>query len=92
MQTQKVHTYVKAMTLRDASDLEAIKQDVKKHMVVIVRVTPLAQKNIGELKKVVEELYSFAQSVEGDIARLGEERVVITPPGVKVWKGAYDMK
>jgi SepF-like predicted cell division protein (DUF552 family) len=60
--------------------------------VVIVRVTPLAQKNIDELKKVVEELYKFAQSIEGDIARLGEERIVITPPGVKVWKGAYDMK
>lgn len=91
MQTHKP-TYVKALTLRDPTDLDAIKQDVKKQMIVIVRVTPLAQKNIDELRDVVEELYKFAQSVEGDIARLGEERVVITPPGVRIWKGAYDMK
>jgi hypothetical protein len=92
MQEHKQPTYVKSITLRDPTDVDEIKHDVKKHNVVIVRVTPLAQKNIDELKKVVEELYKFAQSIEGDIARLGEERIVITPPGVKVWKGAYDMK
>lgn len=92
MQEHKQPTYVKSITLRDATDVDEIKRDVKKHNVIIVRVTPLAQKNIDELKKVVEELYKFAQSIEGDIARLGEERIVITPPGVKVWKGAYDMK
>jgi SepF-like predicted cell division protein (DUF552 family) len=27
------------------------------------------------------------QASGGDIARLGEERVVITPPNVKIWKG-----
>jgi hypothetical protein len=92
MQGHKQPTYVKSITLRDLTDIEEVKHDVKKHNVVIIRVTPLAQKSIDELKKAVEELYKFAQSIEGDIARLGEERIVITPPGVKVWKGAYDMK
>ncbi|MBI5133370.1 MAG: cell division protein SepF [Thaumarchaeota archaeon] len=92
MQEHKQPTYVKSITLRDLTDLDEVKRDVKKHNVVIIRVTPLAQKSIDELKKAVEELYKFAQSIEGDIARLGEERIVLTPPGVKVWKGAYDMK
>ena len=92
MQEHKQPTYVKSITLRDLTDLDEVKRDVKKHNVVIIRVTPLAQKSINELKKAVEELYKFAQSIEGDIARLGEERIVLTPPGVKVWKGAYDMK
>lgn len=92
MQENKQPTYVKSITLRDLTDLDEVKRDVKKHNVVIIRVTPLAQKSIDELKKAVEELYKFAQSIEGDIARLGEERIVLTPPGVKVWKGAYDMK
>ncbi|MEM2759722.1 MAG: cell division protein SepF [Nitrososphaerales archaeon] len=92
MQGHKQPTYVKSITLRDLTDLEEVKLDVKKHNVVILRVTPLAQKNIDELKRAVEDLYKFAQSIEGDIARLGEERIVLTPPGVKVWKGAYDMK
>lgn len=92
MQAQKTPVYLKALTLRDISDITAIKEDIKKHMILILRVTPLAQKDIEELRKVVEDLYSYAQSVGGDIARLGEERIVITPPGVKIWRGAYDLK
>jgi SepF-like predicted cell division protein (DUF552 family) len=92
MQTQKTPVYLKALTLRDISDIAAIKEDIKKHMILILRVTPLAQKDVEELRKVVEDLYSYVQSIGGDIARLGEERVVITPPGVKIWRGAYDLK
>jgi uncharacterized protein len=92
MQTQKTPVYLKALTLRDITDMTAIKEDIKKHMILILRVTPLAQKDVEELRKVVEELYSYCQDVGGDIARLGEERIVVTPPGVKIWRGAYDLK
>lgn len=92
MQTQKTPVYLKALTLRDVTDITAIKEDIKKHMILILRVTPLAQKDVEELRKVVEELYSYSQATGGDIARLGEERIVITPPGVKIWRGAYDLK
>ena len=92
MQTQKTPVYLKAISLRDISDISAIKEDVKNHMILIIRVTPLAQKDLEELRKVVEDLYSYTQSVGGDIARLGEERIVITPPGVKIWRCIYDLK
>jgi len=92
MQTQKTPVYLKAITLRDQSDIAAVKEDIKKHMILIIRVTPLAQKDLDELRKVVEDLYSYTQSAGGDIARLGEERIVITPPGVKIWRGIYDLK
>jgi SepF-like predicted cell division protein (DUF552 family) len=92
MQAQKTPVYLKAITLRDESDIIGIKEDIKKHMILIIRVTPLAQKDLEELRKVVEDLYSYTQSTGGDIARLGEERVVITPPGVKIWRSVYDLK
>ena len=92
MQTQKSPVYLKALTLRDMSDISAVKEDIKKHMILIIRVTPLAQKDLEELRKVVEDLYSYTKSAGGDIARLGEERIVITPPGVKIWRGVYDLK
>jgi SepF-like predicted cell division protein (DUF552 family) len=92
MQSHNTPVYLKAITLRDLSDISALKDDIKKHMILIIRVTPLAQKDLEELRKVVEDLYSYTQSVGGDIARLGEERIVITPPGVKIWRGIYDLK
>ena len=54
---QKQETYVKAITIRDPSDIHTIKEDVKKGMILILRVTPLAQKDVDKLRKVVEELY-----------------------------------
>ena len=79
-------TYLKAMPLRDLSDLEAIKKEVKNGNVLILRITPLASKNIEDVKRAVNELYEFAESIGGDIARLGEERVVICPKNIRIWR------
>lgn len=78
---------LKALALRSVEDIAKIQEDVKNRTIVILKVTPLAQKSLDELKSSVEQLYEFATSVGGDIARLGDERVVITPPGVKIWRG-----
>jgi SepF-like predicted cell division protein (DUF552 family) len=92
MQKQENPTYLKAITLRDPSDIHSIKEDVKKGMILILRVTPLAQKDVDELRKIVEELYKIAKSTGADIARLGEERIIVTPSSVKIWKPEYDLK
>lgn len=78
---------MKAFPLRAREELPKIKDDISNQTIIILRVTPLAQKNVEELKEAIEELYDFTTSIGGDIARLGEERVVVTPPGVKIWRG-----
>ena len=92
MQKQESPTYLKAITIRDPSDVHTIKEDIKKNMILILRVTPLAQKDVDKLRRVVEELYTIAKNTGADIARLGEERIIVTPPGVKIWKPDYDLK
>ena len=79
-------TYLKAMPLRDLSDLEAIKNEVSNGNILILRITPLANKSIEDVKRAVNDLYEFAESISGDIARLGEERVVICPPKIRIWR------
>jgi len=79
-------TYLKAMQLKDLADLENIKTEVKSGNILILRITPLASKSIEDVKQAVNQLYEFAASIQGDIARLGEERVVICPPNVRIWR------
>jgi SepF-like predicted cell division protein (DUF552 family) len=79
-------TYLKAMPLRDLSDLESIKNEVRNGNILIIRITPLANKSVEDVKQAVNELYEFAESISGDIARLGEERVVICPPKIRIWR------
>ena len=90
MQKQEAPTYLKAITIRDSSDIHTINEDIKKGMVLILRVTPLAQKDVKKLRKMVEELYVIARDSNADIARLGEERIIVTPPNVKICKPDYD--
>jgi len=79
-------TYLKAMPLRELSDLENIKTEVNNGNIIILRVTPLASKSIESVKTAVNDLYQFAESIGGDIARLGEERVVICPKTIRIWR------
>lgn len=79
-------TYLKAMPLKELNDVEKIKEEVKSGNIVILRVTPLASKSIEAVKTAVNDLYEFTESVGGDIARLGEERVVICPKNIRIWR------
>jgi SepF-like predicted cell division protein (DUF552 family) len=63
-----------------------IKREVKSGNILILRVGPLARKSVEDVKRAVSELYEFTQLVGGDIARLGEERVVITPSFIRIWR------
>jgi uncharacterized protein len=79
-------TYLKAMPLRELSDLENIKTEVKNGNIIILRVTPLASKSIEDVKSAVNDLFQFAEAIGGDIARLGEERIVICPKTIRIWR------
>ena len=79
-------TYLKAMPLRELSDIENVKTEVSDGNIIILKVTPLAQKSIEDVKTAVNDLYQFAENTGGDIARLGEERIVICPKTVRIWR------
>ena len=72
--------YLKTFTLRDIGDISEIKN----------RITPLAQKDVDDLRIAVEQLYKSVSILGGDISRLGEERIIITPPSVKIWHKDVD--
>ncbi len=78
--------YVKALPLQELDDVDAIKAEIGGGNVLIVRITPLAKKSVDETKLAITELTDHVKSIGGDIARLGEERIVITPPGVRIWR------
>ncbi len=84
--TRPEKTFLKALPLRRLDDIATIKQEVNSGNIVILKVSPLAERSIDDVKTAVNELLEFAQSVGGDIARLGEERVVITPSFIRIWR------
>jgi uncharacterized protein len=84
--------YLKAMPLRDLADLEKIKDEVRGGNILILKITSLANKNILDVSQAVNDLYSFAEEIGGDIARLGEERIVVCPPKIRIWREKAPVK
>lgn len=78
--------FLMAMPLRDLADVEVVKNEVRSGKIVILKITPLANKNIDDVKRAVNELCEFVEAIGGDIARLGEERVVVCPSNVRIWR------
>ena len=83
--------YLKAIPLRELDDLDLIKNEVKSGNILIIKVSPLAKKGLDDVKRAVNELCEFTELVGGDIARLGEERIVITPAFVRIWREKTDI-
>ncbi len=79
-------TYIKAIPLKDLEDLNKIKDELKVGNILIVKITPLAMKSIEQVKGAIDELKGHSESIGGDIARLGEERIVVTPHHIKIWR------
>ena len=83
--------YLKAFPLRKLSDVDLVKQEVNSGNIMILKISPLAAKSIEDVKRAVNELCEFTQTMGGDIARLGEERVVVTPSAVRIWREKITM-
>ena len=78
--------YLKALPLRSLDDVDTIKQEVRLGNILILKISPLAKRSVEEVKMAVGDLFEFSRLIGGDIARLGEERVVITPSFVQIWR------
>lgn len=81
-----ISPYVRAMPLKDLKDLDQIEQVSSAGNVVIIKITPIAKRSVEETKIAINQLSDFAKRIGGDIARLGEERVVLTPSGMRIWR------
>ena len=79
-------TYIKAIPLKAYEDVDVIKSEVRAGNIVITNVSPLAKRNIEDVKRAINALNDYAILISGDIARLGEERVILTPRTVKIWR------
>ncbi len=78
--------FLKAYTLREPNDVPKIKAEIIEGNILIVKITPIAKRSEQETKSAINELVDFVDSIQGDIARLEEERIVLTPPTAKIWR------
>lgn len=76
----KAKIMVKSFTLGDFNDLkEALDVLREGYTIALINIKPLKDKDILELKRAVNKLKKTCDAIEGDIAGVSEDWIVVTP-------------
>ena len=70
---------IKIERLEDFADTDRIQKYVREGAIVFVRIRPLKEKDISELKRAIEKLRKTIIAINGDIAGIEEDWVVLCP-------------
>ncbi len=75
---------IRVETLSDFADTNIIQEYVRKGDIVWVRIAPLKEKDMTELKRAVDRMRKTCIAINGDVAGIDEDYLVLTPPGVSI--------
>jgi hypothetical protein len=78
--------FVKPMDLVVDADVTAIVSEVKNGNIVLVNIADLSKRNALKLKDLIGMVKENVKSIDGDIARISQGRVLVTPSKVKIIK------
>lgn len=76
-------TVVKVGELFRYDDLSALTKHVYENNIVIVDFTSIANDDLT-MKRVTSELKNVARDVDGDVAGVGKNLLMVTPRGIKI--------
>ena len=77
--------YVKPVSLQQQTDVDLIKKELNGGNIVLLNITEMA-KRPNTLKSAVDDLRGYADKIDGDIARLDAEKILLTPSKIKIVK------
>ena len=82
---QQADFYVKPVSLASDSDVKLVEEELKQRNIILLNVSPMA-KQPNKLKQMIDNIKLFVQKNNGDIARLDENKILLTPSKVKIVK------
>lgn len=77
--------YVKPIQLQTEAEIKIVEDELKQRNIVLLNITPIAR-NPAKLKTAIAQLKTIVMAFNGDIARIDEDKVLLTPHNVKIVK------
>ena len=78
--------YVKAKSIKDFKSLNVIKRELEEKIILIIKIKPSLNKNIKELKKIIDDLNEYVSLIGGDIGKLEKDTIIVTSQGIRIWR------
>lgn len=77
--------YVKRIDVRNEGDGDLVVKELSEKNIIILNVLPLS-KQPNRLKTIISKLKNHTTKINGDIALLTKEMILLTPANVKIVK------
>lgn len=78
------HKIVEVEKMDSFADSDRIQKKVRDGSIMLVKIRDLRNKDVNELRRAVERVKKTCLAIEGDIAGIGEDWLVVCGPGAKV--------
>ncbi len=77
--------YVKPVALEQQEDVEQIKSELAQGNIVLMNIKEMS-KRPNTLKSIVDDLKESVEKLNGDIARIDDDKILLTPKKIKIIK------
>ena len=78
--------FVKPYNLNTPDDAKVVVEEAKQGNIVLINIGDLSKRNAIRLKELITTIKNEVENIDGDIARISHERVLVTPSKVKIIK------
>ena len=71
---------VRPYTIDDFSDIKPILDSLREgYTIALINIKPLKDRDLIELKRVINKLKKTCDAIDGDIAGFGDDYIIVTP-------------
>ncbi len=83
----RARVVVRPFVVEDFADIKPALDAVREgYTVALLNIKPLKEKDLVELKRAVSKLKKTCEALEGDIAGIGDDWIVVTPSFATVYR------
>ncbi|MCR4335320.1 MAG: cell division protein SepF [archaeon] len=83
---ENADAFVKPIVLQSEEDRDLVVAEAKKGNIILLNIEALSKRNAIKLKDLVGGIKQGIDGIDGDMARISSDRILITPSRVKIIK------
>ena len=87
---QDADALVRPILLNNDADKDLAIAEAKKGNILLLNIADISKRNPIKLRDFISQIKKEVESINGDIARISQEKVLVTPSRVKIVKSRHN--
>ncbi len=83
---EEADMWVKPIMLESDENANDVASVLAEGSIALINIEPLYKRNKTRLKRALDAIKKYVESIDGDIVRVSEYKILATPKGVKVYR------